>query len=73
MEPNDLKYHKEHEWIRVEGQQATLGITNFAQEALGDVVFIQVPKVGADVSADQEISEVESTKATSSVYTPVSG
>lgn len=73
MEPNDLKYHKEHEWIRVEGQEATLGITNFAQDALGDVVFIQMPKIGASVSADQEISEVESTKATSSVYTPVSG
>ena len=73
MEPKDLRFHKEHEWVRVEGQEATLGISNFAQEALGDVVFIEVPKVGATVSAEQEIGEVESTKATSTIYTPLSG
>ena len=73
MEPKDLRFHKEHEWIRVEGQEATLGISNFAQEALGDVVFIELPKVGDAVSAEQEIGEVESTKATSTIYTPLSG
>ena len=73
MEPKDLRFHKEHEWIRVEGQEATLGISSFAQEALGDVVFIELPKVGDTVSAEQEIGEVESTKATSTIYTPLSG
>ena len=73
MEPGDLRYHKEHEWVRVEGTRATLGISNFAQDALGDVVFVELPKVGATVSAGQEIGEVESTKATSTLYTPVSG
>ena len=73
MEPKDLRFHKEHEWIRVEGQEATLGISSFAQEALGDVVFIELPKVGDTVAAEQEIGEVESTKATSTIYTPLSG
>ena len=73
MEPKDLRFHKEHEWVRIEGQEATLGISNFAQEALGDVVFIELPKVGSAVSAEQEIGEVESTKATSTIYTPLSG
>ncbi|RMH06327.1 MAG: glycine cleavage system protein GcvH [Nitrospirae bacterium] len=73
MIPQDLRYHKEHEWIRVEGQQATLGISDFAQDALGDVVYIDLPKVEAAVTANQEIGEIESTKATSSLYTPVSG
>ena len=73
MEPKGLRFHKEHEWIRVEGKEATLGISNFAQEALGDVVFIELPKVGDTVSAEQEIGEVESTKATSTIYTPLSG
>lgn len=73
MEPTDLRYHKEHEWIRVEGRQATLGISHFAQEALGDIVFLELPKVNATVKAGQEIGEVESTKTTSTIYTPVSG
>ena len=73
MEPTDLRYHKEHEWIRVDGKQATLGISNFAQDALGDIVFIELPKVGATVTAGQQIGEVESTKTTSTIYTPVSG
>lgn len=73
MEPSDLRFHKEHEWIRVDGQQATLGISDFAQDALGDVVFIELPKVGNAVTAEQEIGEVESTKATSTIYTPLSG
>lgn len=73
MEPTDLRYHQEHEWIRVEGKQATLGISHFAQDALGDIVYIEMPKVGVKVTAGQEIGEVESTKTTSSIYTPVSG
>ena len=73
MEPTDLRYHEEHEWIRVDGKQATMGISNFAQDALGDIVFIDMPKVGMTVAAGQQIGEVESTKTTSSIYTPVSG
>jgi glycine cleavage system H protein len=73
MYPKDLKYHKEHEWIRIEGKQATLGISQFAQDALGDIVFLDLPKVGAAVTANQQIGEVESTKTTSSIYTPVGG
>jgi glycine cleavage system H protein len=73
MEPTDLRYHEEHEWIRVEGKQATMGISNFAQDALGDIVVIDMPKVGTAVAAGQQIGEVESTKTTSSIYTPVSG
>lgn len=73
MEPQDLRYHKEHEWVRVEGNKATLGISNFAQDALGDVVFIDLPEVGANLSAEAELGEVESTKATSTIYSPVAG
>jgi len=73
MEPTDLRYHEEHEWIRLEGKQATLGISNFAQDALGDIVFIDMPQVGSVVTAGQQIGEIESTKTTSSIYTPVSG
>jgi glycine cleavage system H protein len=73
MIPSDLRYHKEHEWVRLSGKQATLGISHFAQDALGDIVFLDVPKVGAVVKAGQQIGEVESTKTTSTIYTPVSG
>ncbi len=73
MEPTNLRYHQEHEWIRLEGKQATVGISNFAQEALGDIVFVELPKVGVTVTAGEQVGEVESTKATSSIYTPVSG
>lgn len=73
MEPTDLRYHQEHEWVRVDENHATLGISNFAQDALGDIVFIDLPKVGTTVAAGQQIGEVESTKTTSSLYTPVSG
>jgi glycine cleavage system H protein len=73
MEPQDLRFHKEHEWIRVEGKKATLGISNFAQDALGDVVFVDVPKVGISLQAEDQLGEVESTKATSTIYTPVTG
>ena len=73
MEPQDLRFHKEHEWLRVEGSKATLGISNFAQDALGDVVFVDLPKVGATMEAEAELGEVESTKATSTIYSPVAG
>ena len=73
MIPKDLRYHQEHEWVRVSGTQATIGISHFAQDALGDIVFMDMPKVGAVVKAGQQIGEVESTKTTSTIYTPVSG
>ena len=73
MVPTDVRYHKEHEWIRTEGNRARLGISHFAQDALGDIVFIELPKAGTKVSAGQQIGEVESTKTTSSIYSPVSG
>ena len=73
MIPADLLYHKEHEWVRLNGRQATMGISHFAQDALGDIVFLDLPKVGATITAGQQIGEVESTKTTSTIYTPVSG
>lgn len=73
MIPTDLRYHKEHEWVRLSGKQATVGISHFAQDALGDIVFLDLPKVGAVVKAGQQIGEVESTKTTSTIYSPVSG
>ena len=73
MIPKDLRYHQEHEWVRVSGMQATVGISHFAQDALGDIVFIEMPKLGTVVKAGQQIGEVESTKTTSTIYTPVSG
>lgn len=73
MIPEDLRYHNEHEWVRLDGQRVTLGISDFAQDALGDVVFVDLPKVDAEITANQEIGEVESTKATSSLYSPVGG
>ena len=73
MIPEDLMYNKEHECVRVDGQKAILGISDFAQDALGDVVFVDLPVVETVIEPDQEIGEVESTKATSSIYSPVSG
>src|SRR2546427_12145446 len=73
MNPTNLRYHEEHEWIRVEGKQATLGISHFAQDALGDIVFIDMPKPGTKVTAGQQLGGIESTKTTSALYTPVSG
>ncbi|ULA63373.1 MAG: Glycine cleavage system H protein [Nitrospira sp.] len=73
MIPSDLRYHKEHEWVRLNGKQATVGISHFAQDALGDIVFLDLPKVGAVVTSGQQIGEVESTKTTSTIYVPVSG
>jgi glycine cleavage system H protein len=71
--PSDLKYHPEHDWARIEGDTATLGITWYAQEQLGEVVFFDPPEVGAQVSKDQPYAEVESVKAVSDVVAPLSG
>ena len=71
--PQELKYSREHEWVRVEGNRATVGITDFAQHQLGDVVFVEVPTVGAAVTAGQGFSVVESVKAVSDIYAPLSG
>jgi glycine cleavage system H protein len=67
------KFSKDHEWVRVDGDIATIGITNHAQEQLGDVVFVEVPEVGRNVSAGEAVAVVESVKAASDVYAPVSG
>lgn len=71
--PEDLKYHPEHDWARVDGDEATLGITWYAQDSLGEVVFFEGPEVGAEVTKDQAYAEVESVKAVSDVVAPVSG
>ena len=71
--PEDLKYHPEHDWARIEGEEATFGVTWYAQDALGEVVFFDPPEVGAQVSRDQAYAEVESVKAVSDVFAPLSG
>ncbi len=71
--PTDRKYTKEHEWINVEGRNATIGITSYAQESLGDIVFVELPKVGADITAGKAFGTVESVKAVSDLYAPASG
>jgi glycine cleavage system H protein len=71
--PEDLLYHAEHDWARVDGEQATLGITWYAQDALGEVVFFEPPAVGTSVSKDEPYAEVESVKAVSDVIAPLSG
>ena len=71
--PADYKYTKEHEWIKMDGDSATIGITDHAQESLGDIVFVELPKVGAEVTAHKSFGTVESVKAVSDVYAPVSG
>lgn len=73
MNPDDVRYHKEHTWVRVSGKKGTIGITDYAQDALGDIVYIDLPETDGDVEANSEISEIESTKATSAVISPVSG
>jgi len=70
---NDLKFSKEHEWVRLEGDIATVGISHFAQEQLGDVVFVELPAVGKQVVKDGDAAVVESVKAASEVYAPMSG
>jgi glycine cleavage system H protein len=71
--PEDLKYHPEHDWARIEGDEAVFGITWYAQDALGEVVFYDPPDVGTTVSKDQPYTEVESVKAVSDVFAPLSG
>ena len=71
--PDDLKYHPEHDWARIEGDSATFGITWYAQDALGEVVFFDPPGVGSELSKDQPYTEVESVKAVSDVFAPMSG
>lgn len=71
--PDDLLYSKDHEWVRTEGNLARVGITDYAQDALGDVVFVDLPEVGTIVTAGGAVAEVESTKSVSDIYAPVSG
>ena len=71
--PDDLRYTKDHEWVRIEGSVARVGITDYAQDALGDVVFVQVPETGAAVALGDMVSEVESTKSVSEIYAPLAG
>jgi glycine cleavage system H protein len=71
--PEDLLYHSEHDWARVDGEQATFGITWYAQDSLGEVVFFEAPQVGATVTKDQPYTEIESVKAVSDVVAPMSG
>ena len=71
--PEDLRYSKEHEWVRVDGSQATIGITSFAADELGDIVFLELPEVGAELSQFASFGVVESVKAVSDLYAPASG
>ena len=71
--PDELRYSTDHEWIRRDGDTVTIGITEYAQDALGDVVFVELPDMGTSVSAGESFSEVESTKSVSDIYAPVSG
>jgi glycine cleavage system H protein len=73
MNPEDLKYHREHTWSNVSGNKAIIGITDYAQKSLGDIVYIDLPDIDMDVEANSEFGEIESTKATSSLIAPVSG
>ena len=71
--PSDLLYTADHEWVRISGNVARIGITHYAQDALGDIVYIQLPEVGATVAAHDTFSEIESTKSVNDVYAPVAG
>jgi len=71
--PSELRYSKDHEWAKADGAVVRIGITDYAQDALGDVVFVDVPKIGTQVSAGGTLGEVESTKSVSEIYAPVSG
>ncbi len=73
MYPNDFRYTKDHEWVKVTGEEALVGITDYAQNHLGDVVFVEVPAVGTKLAARQLIGNIESVKAVSEVYSPLSG
>lgn len=71
--PSELRYARTHEWVRVEGNRATVGISDYAQTQLGDVVYVELPEIGSQVEAQSEIAVVESVKAASDIYAPVSG
>ncbi|MFM7068812.1 MAG: glycine cleavage system protein GcvH, partial [Actinomycetes bacterium] len=71
--PEELKYSSDHEWVKVEGDLVRIGITDYAQDALGDVVYVQLPDVGSEVDAGAAFGEVESTKSVSEIYAPVAG
>ena len=71
--PADLRYSEEHEWVRVDGTHARIGITDYAQDALGDIVFVDLPDVGTEVEAGGALGEIESTKSVSELYAPVAG
>ena len=71
--PEDLRYSAEHEWVRQEGTRVRVGITDYAQDALGDIVFVDLPAVGSEVEAGGQLGEVESTKSVSEIYAPVAG
>ena len=73
MSPDDLKYHREHQWIRIDGKRASVGITDYAQRELGDLVYVEMPEVGAEVTAEEDVSEIESTKTTAPLIAPVTG
>ena len=73
MYPDDLMYTKDHEWARLEDGRVRIGITDYAQDALGDVVYVQIPDVGAQVTTGESFSEVESTKSVSDIYAPITG
>lgn len=73
MNLEDLKFTEDHEWVRSEGKRAVIGISDYAQDQLGDIVFVEMPELNAEVSTEDEISEVESTKTTAPVLSPVSG
>jgi glycine cleavage system H protein len=71
--PDDLRYSADHEWVRIDGSTVRLGITDYAQDALGDIVFVDLPKVGSDVTKGGPLGEVESTKSVSEIYAPLAG
>lgn len=71
--PQDLRYTNDHEWVRIDGDKATVGITDYAQDALGDVVYVELPAVGDSIELGASMGEVESTKSVSDLYAPVSG
>lgn len=71
--PEDLHYSKDHEWVRVDGEHAVIGVTDYAQDSLGDVVYVELPKPGDEFAANESFGSVESVKAVSEVFTPVSG
>ena len=71
--PTDLRYSEEHEWVRVDGTRVRIGITDYAQDALGDIVFVDLPEVGSEIDAGNALGEIESTKSVSELYAPVAG